>query len=121
MRRILTTALLLAGLLGAAAPAWAAQVADLTWTDNATNESGVKVYRKVGPGGAETLVNTLGPDVTAFTDPGPLSDGVNYCWHVEAFNALGPAARVAGDEGCAISLAIPPGVTGVNVNIRVVP
>ncbi|MGH7267065.1 MAG: hypothetical protein ACREMB_19770, partial [Candidatus Rokuibacteriota bacterium] len=42
----------------------------LTWADNSTNEDGFKVERKVGTAGTFAQIATLGPNVTAYTDPG---------------------------------------------------
>ena len=109
----LTLALCLTPALAAAAI-----VADVTWTDNSTTEDGFRIYRAVPPA-AETLVGTVAAGVVTWTDPGPLTAGTQYCYHVAAYNALGEAARVAGDQGCALTIDVPAGATGVNVNIRV--
>lgn len=101
--------------------AQAAWVADLVWQDNATNESGFKVVRKVGATGAPEPVALVGANMTAFTDPGPFLEGVQYCWVILATNAAGDADRRAGDEACAVVLAKPQGATGVTAVFREMP
>ncbi|MBA3482733.1 MAG: fibronectin type III domain-containing protein, partial [Pirellulales bacterium] len=59
----------------------------LTWQDNATNETGFVIERKIGAGSYSTLT-TVGADVTSYTNTG-LSDGTTYTYRVLAQNAAG--------------------------------
>jgi hypothetical protein len=61
---------------------------DLGWTDNSDDESGFKIERKTGSGGNYTQVDTVGTDVTAYTDRG-VSPGTEYYYRIRAYNAGG--------------------------------
>ncbi|MEL6733750.1 MAG: T9SS type A sorting domain-containing protein, partial [Bacteroidota bacterium] len=56
----------------------------LSWTDNANNEDGFTVERKVGSGAFEQVA-TLGTDATSFTDT-TTAFGVDVTYRVQAFN-----------------------------------
>lgn len=72
----------------------------LTWDDESGAESGFRIYRDdVG------LLDTVGPNVTAYTDDTPLV-GVTYTYEIEVFDEYGDGARVS-DTGLAEML--PPG------------
>jgi hypothetical protein len=60
--------------------------ADLTWTDNATNESGFQVWRRAGACAAKgwALIDTVPPDATAYSNTG-LTTGTTYSYKVRAF------------------------------------
>jgi fibronectin type 3 domain-containing protein len=59
----------------------------LTWTDNASNESGFRVYRSTN-GTSFTLIKTLGANVTSYSYTGrPAS--TRYFFRVRAYNATG--------------------------------
>lgn len=77
---------LILGLLGAAAPAHAAQVT-LTWQDNASNEDGFRVERATGTG-AYTLLTTVGANSTNHTDTS-VAASTNYSYRISAFNTAG--------------------------------
>jgi hypothetical protein len=66
----------------------------LTWTDNATGEDGYNVERETGSG-PFTVLATLGPDSTSFTDT-TASTGTAYTYRVTAFNSI--PANSAGAE-----------------------
>ncbi|MBK6850633.1 MAG: fibronectin type III domain-containing protein [Burkholderiales bacterium] len=63
----------------------------LSWQDNASNESGFKVYA-VAPTGARTLVSTtpgnIGPNATSVVVNG-LTPSTTYTFQIEAFNGAG--------------------------------
>jgi hypothetical protein len=62
---------------------------NLTWTDNAGNETGFKVDRCTGAGCTDfTQVTTLGANVTSYSDPG-LAPSTSYSYRVMAYNAVG--------------------------------
>lgn len=58
----------------------------LAWTDNATGEDGYTVERETG-GGPFTVLATLGPDSTSFTDT-TASPSTAYTYRVTAFNTI---------------------------------
>jgi len=60
---------------------------DLTWIDNATDETGYEVERTVN-NVTWTLVDTLPADTTSYSDTG-LTDGTMYGYRVQAINAVG--------------------------------
>lgn len=65
----------------------------LRWTDTANNEQGFRVYRN------GSLVTTLGPNSTQYTDSPPY--GGPYTYAVEAYNAAGTSAQATITEpGC---------------------
>jgi hypothetical protein len=65
----------------------------LGWTDNATNESGYRVFRD------GQMIATLGANATGYTDNPPGSGP--YTYSVEAFNAVGSSGRPSvEEEGC---------------------
>ena len=61
---------------------------DLTWIDNANNETGFRIQRKVGVSGTYEDLDTVGPNVQYYPDTtcGP---GTEYCYRVLAFNGYG--------------------------------
>jgi tartrate-resistant acid phosphatase type 5 len=62
---------------------------NLTWTDNANNETGFNIERCSGSGCSNfTQINQTGADVTSFSDSG-LSAGTTYRYRVRAFNGSG--------------------------------
>jgi hypothetical protein len=63
---------------------------NLTWTDNSNNESGFKIYRSLD-GSTWTLINTVGVNVTSYSDPG-LASGTMYFYRVKSFNGAGTSA-----------------------------
>lgn len=80
--------------LGALAGAAHAGQNVLTWTDNASNEQNFNIERKAeacAGGGAFTPLATVGLNVVTFTDTA-VSEGVTYCYRVNASNAAGPSA-----------------------------
>jgi hypothetical protein len=66
----------------------------LTWTNNATNATGVKIFRAPdvnGSPGTFTRVNTVARDVSTYTDSG-LTPGTRYWYQVRATNQHSPDA-----------------------------
>ncbi len=64
---------------------------DLNWTDNSDNELGFKIERKddsLSVPGLWTLIDSVGADVTTFTDIG-LTPNTVYSYKVYAYNAVG--------------------------------
>jgi hypothetical protein len=64
-----------------------ASAVPLTWTDNATNETGYQVERAVG-GGNFALLATLGANATSHTDS-TVAAATSYSYRVRAVNAAG--------------------------------
>ena len=77
---------------------------DLTWVDNADNESAFEIERSVS-GGAYSLLTTVGADSEAFSDFG-LTAETEYCYRVRATNAAGPSAYT--EPVCDITPEEPP-------------
>ena len=66
----------------------------LTWTDNATNETGFDLERKAAActaAGTFAIIGGVGANVTTFTDAF-VTEGVTYCYRADAFNAAGKSA-----------------------------
>ena len=59
---------------------------DLQWTDNAYNESGFRIERKIN--GVYTQIATVGANVTRYSDTG-LSATANSSYRVKAYNSVG--------------------------------
>jgi titin len=73
--------------------AQAAQAAQLglSWTDNATDETGYLVERRDGASATFAQIASLPANATAYLDPA-LPAGSAFCYRVRAFNAIGPSA-----------------------------
>ena len=75
---------------------------DLTWTDNATNESGYELeVSTTGAAGAYSLAALLPIDATAYSAMG-LAPGTEHCYRVRAVSAAGESAYST--TGCASTL-----------------
>ncbi|MEZ5072441.1 MAG: fibronectin type III domain-containing protein [Bacteroidales bacterium] len=68
----------------------------MTWTDNATNESGFIVGRSTTSGGPYTTVGTTGANVASYTDMG-LNPLTTYYYQITAQNAGGESAGLTGN------------------------
>lgn len=79
---------------------------NLAWTDNASNESGFRIERKLGAGGAYAEIATVGPNVTSYSDTG-LSASTSYYYRVRAYNAIGNSAY-SNEANATTSAVIPP-------------
>ncbi len=91
----------------------------LAWRDNASDETGFRLERRVGSSGAWTTVVSLGPDSTSYSDTSVMA-GTAYQYRVVAFNALGDASETSNEV---TSVAIAPATAGPaawlsNVSLR---
>jgi hypothetical protein len=67
---------------------------NVTWTDNATNETGYRIQRATNSTFTTGLVTkTVGANTTIF-NTGNLNRRTNYYFRVQAYNAAGPSAYV---------------------------
>jgi hypothetical protein len=82
---------------------------DVSWRDNATNETGFEVDRSTtGPGGAFVVLTTTGANVTASGDGG-LTALTQYCYKVRAFKTTGrnTSYSLFSTTACATTLGPP--------------
>jgi len=61
---------------------------NLSWTDNSNNETGFKIERKTGAGGAWSQIAAVGANVTAYNNTG-LNENTTYFYRVRAYNGDG--------------------------------
>lgn len=87
----------------------------LTWTDNATNETGYSVERAVGAGGAFTVLRNLPANATSDTDTG-LAQGTLYRYRVRAIGATGSSAYSL--EASATTANVPNPPTGLQALVQ---
>ncbi len=59
---------------------------ELTWLDSSASEEGFKIERKTGAGGAYSLIDSVGANVTTFTDSS-VTVGQRYYYRVRCYNA----------------------------------
>lgn len=71
-----------------ATPSSTSQI-DLAWTDNASNETGYKVYRSTD-GVSYSLIDTIAADSTSYNDS-TITSGARYYYKVAAYNGAGEA------------------------------
>ena len=82
---------------------------DLTWQDNAPNETGFELYRSSPePNGPFTRQATTGSHVTNYSDAG-LTPKTQYCYKVRAFKTSGPNTSYSpySETVCATTPVIP--------------
>lgn len=83
------------------------------WQDNANDESGFQIERKLGLGGIYTMiaqpVSSAGTGSSASYQDTGLAADAQYCYRVRAFNVGGYSSYTA--ESCATTLTPPPTVT----------
>ena len=79
---------------------------NLSWTDNAGNESGYEVERSTtGSGGPFTLLIALPANSASYSNTG-LDPSTEYCYRVRAVNGIGPSGYSA--VACATTQPAPP-------------
>ena len=72
------------------------------WTDNSNNETGFKVERKTGTGGAYAQIGMSGQNLSLFNDS-ELAGGTQYCYRVRATNVTGDSPY--SNEACVTTQA----------------
>jgi subtilisin family serine protease len=103
---------------GLVAQGTSASQIQLTWTDNAQNETGYVIERRDDPEDAFAQVGTAGANAASFTDSG-LQNKTSYQYRVKATNAIAESAysneavgttrsgrRGGGGSSCSISGAV---------------
>jgi hypothetical protein len=75
------------GSYGLSANAISSSQVDLVWQDNSPNEAGFEVHSSKA-GAAFTLVASIGPNVTTYSDVG-LTPATQYCYKVRPFKISG--------------------------------
>ncbi len=83
----------------------------LRWTDNADNEAGYRIDRKLGDSGTWQQLAELPANAAEFVDNG-LAPNTHYVYRVLGFNAAGVSPY--SNEESAITLATTPGGTTIN-------
>ena len=77
----------------------------LAWTDNADNESGFRIERKMGAEGEYSFVGNVPGDVTSYTDKGLLPE-TEYFYRISSY-VNGAQSSDQSDEVSATTLSVP--------------
>lgn len=116
MRRAITAL----ALVLVAAPAYAGQNV-LTWTDNSNNELNFNIERGTAASVAACQSGvtfaplvTISANLVSFTDLN-LTEGVTYCYRVNASNAAG-ASAFSNIAGRTVPFSVPQSPSGLTVN-----
>lgn len=92
---------------GLSADAVSASRIDLSWTDNSGNETGFKIEKKTGVGGAYSQIGTAAANATAYSDTS-LLPGTTYYYQVRAYDVFSDSAY--SDPANATTPAVAPSV-----------
>jgi hypothetical protein len=87
----------------------------LSWTDNASNESGFAVERS-SDGTNFTQVATLGANASSYTGSG-LASNTTYWFRVRAYNSAGSSAYTAVVSATTSQVKVPPAPTGLTATV----
>ena len=85
---------------------------DLTWTDNASNESGFRIERSTD-GATFTQIGEVASNITTYADTS-LSAATQYWYRVRAYNATGPSAFAGPTSATTLSAAPPEAPTSLS-------
>jgi hypothetical protein len=90
---------------------------NLTWTDNAANETGFKIERKLSSAVIYTQIATVGANVTSYSSTG-LTENTAYSYRVRAFNTGGNSlySNTAVDTTLPKPPGVPSGLTATAVS-----
>jgi hypothetical protein len=84
--------------------AYSAGQVNLAWTNNATNQTGFRIERKVGTTGTYALLTTVGAGVTSWIDTTAVA-GQQYFYRVAATNSVG-ASGYSNEASVVVSSAL---------------
>ena len=87
---------------------------DLSWTDNASNESDFQIERKTGAGGTYSQIDIVGANTTSYSDSS-VAPSTTYFYRVRATNSAGPSGY--SNEDSDTTPAAPPGGSGLISNL----
>lgn len=90
---------------------------DLSYVDNADNETGFRIERATGSGGIFAEIDLTGMNVTTYSDTA-LDANTEYCYRVAAYNDIGDSDYTA--EVCATTDAEPPATSPLGAPTNVV-
>ena len=62
---------------------------NLAWIDNASNETGYRVERRIAPSTTFVPLSTLGANAVSYTDAGPLTSGTSFYYRIIATGSAG--------------------------------
>lgn len=88
---------------------------ELTWVDNSEKEDYFKVFRKIDSG-PWLVLTQRNKNVTSFTDTG-LTQGVNYCYRVRAFNTAGASTGFSNTACTNIPTSVPATPTNTQLTL----
>ncbi len=86
---------------------------NLSWADNAINESGFYIERKTGAAGNYAVVATVAANLLGYNDIN-LEDNTQYFYRIRAYNAYGTSAYTTPVSATTL-LAVPIAPAGLNV------
>jgi hypothetical protein len=87
---------------------------NLSWTDNAGNETGFKIERKTGSGGTWAQIATTGANVTSYANTG-LAASTTYSYRVRATNSGGDSGY---SSEASATTQTPPPPAGNGIGLR---
>ena len=105
---------------GLAATTFNDQRIDLSWVDQSDNETGFRIERALGVGGAYTEIDLVGADVTNISDTG-LSADTEYCYRTRSYNSVGDSDYSNVDCATTDSIVIPPDPFAAPTNLTAEP
>ena len=88
---------------------------NLTWQDNATNETGYKVERKTGASGTYSEIASLSAGLTSYNNTG-LTDGTQYYYRVYAYNSAGNSGY-SNEANATTPVALPTAPTSLSTSV----